>query len=100
MAAGGAVLLFMVLRERRLLANGTPAPAAVTRWTLQRTRGAGALFTGYYEFPLAGGGTCQGSYDAGSQQPVSGTAICVLYDPNRPRRNTKYPVSLTKIAAE
>jgi hypothetical protein len=96
-AALGALPLLTVLRRRRLLAHGQASAAVVTGWTMAAA-GRRPRFRGYYEYPLPDGGARAGTYDAGGDQPVSGSAICILYDPENPRRSAPYPLSLVKLA--
>jgi hypothetical protein len=96
LVACGAVLFAMVLRDRNLLVNGRHAPAFVTSWG--RASRASASYFAYYEFHLPDGTKCTGSFYAGKDQPTSGTVICILYLPERPRRNAKYPLSLAEVA--
>jgi hypothetical protein len=94
--AASLVLPFKVHRERHLLADGRPAPALVTRLRKVRSR-HGARNIVYYEFPLIGGGACQGHYNVGRKSMPEGSAICVLYDPDNPRRSAPYPMCLVKL---
>ena len=93
----GGLLPLTVRRQRHLLADGRPAPAVVTRYSrLQTEHGAQNIV--YYEFALLGGGTCKGRASTNRRLPV-GSAICVLYDPDNPRRSAPYPMCLVKLAA-
>ena len=94
--AATLVLPFKVHRERHLLADGRPAPAVVTRLRRRRTD-HGAQNIVYYEFPLTEGGTCRGHYNIRRRSMPEGSVICVLYDPDDPRRSAPYPTCLVKL---
>jgi hypothetical protein len=85
-----------VRRQRHLLADGRPAPAVVTRYRRVYTNHGASQTWMYYEFPLLGGGTCKGRASTNRRQP-EGSVICVLYDPDNPRRSAPYPMRLVKL---
>jgi hypothetical protein len=90
--AAPALLLPIPLRRQiRLLAEGQPAPARVTR--VNRTNTAILV---RYEFSLPSSAMVQGRANA-SKPPADGAPLCVLYDPENPRRNTIYPLSLVRL---
>jgi hypothetical protein len=97
-AGTGVVLPVKVRRQSRLLAGGLPAAAVVTRYHSMYVNYGASQTWMYYEFPLPGGGTCNGSAEAISQPP-EGSVVCVLYDPANPSRNAPYPFGLVKVAA-
>jgi len=87
-----AVVLAMLLRKQvRLLTEGRPAPGIVTGW--RRTKGGTVL---RYEFVLLNGATAKGRGKS-RRPPAIGSPICVLYDPENPRRNAPYPLCLVKL---
>lgn len=89
-----ALLTTMPVRNQaRLLAEGRPAPGLVTG--LKKNDNA---VTVMYEFRLLSGAIGKGSGSAGRRPPVQGSSICVLYDPENPRRNSLYPLGLVKLA--
>lgn len=95
-----AVILLGILRARRYLTYGRPAPAVVTR-AVKKPAGRDKAEVAFdYEFPLMEGGTCQ-DRDTTSSQPLpsEGSVMCVLYEPGNPRHNVIYPISLVKVAA-
>ena len=96
MAALGAGPPFKLRRERRLLENGRPAPALVTRLRKRRCTQPG--YTLYYEFALLEGGVCQGRCRVDRKPMPEGSVICILYDPDDPCRSAPYPLSLVKLA--
>jgi hypothetical protein len=86
------VVLAMLLRKQvRLLTEGRPAPGIVTGW--RRTKGGTVL---RYEFVLLNGATAKGRGKS-RRPPAIGSPICVLYDPENPRRNAPYPLCLVKL---
>ena len=92
---GGLALLCaaMLRQQRSLLMEGRAAPGIVTEITTHRGSHGSAHRHMTYEFPLLGGGTATGKAAASKTHEV-GAAICVVYDPDRPRRNQPYPFSL------
>jgi Protein of unknown function (DUF3592) len=104
----GMILIFMlgfaaifaspIFPQRRLLAGGRPARGVVTECK-SGSQGRSSGYFVYYEFPLAQGGQQQGKQFAG-QPATPGSAVTVLYDPDRPRRNALYPLSMVKLASE
>jgi hypothetical protein len=90
-----AFLILVILRARRYLAYGQPAPACVTRVSGR----PGAETTVGYEFPLGEGRTGHGRYSVQSHPPPEGSVVCVLYDPGNPSHNISYPIPLVKLVA-
>ena len=98
-AAIGVWPLLILGRQCRLLARGRCAQAVVTRCVETQARN-GVSYNFYYEFPLKGGGTGQGSYDPAFRRlkpPAEGSAIWVVCDPKDPRRNVPYPMWLVEV---
>jgi hypothetical protein len=92
MVAVPAFLLpIAVRREARLLAEGRPAPGRVTGF-----KRAGKTIQVQYEFHLLNGALVKGKVNR-SKPPIEGTTVCVLYDPENPRRNAPYPLSLVRL---
>jgi hypothetical protein len=84
------ILVMMLIRMRiirRLLSEGMPAVAVVTK----RCRGARGGVYVVYEFRTEEGRAMTGS-DGESPEDI-GANICVLYLPQNPRRNMRYPSS-------
>jgi len=92
-----AIQLAAVLPERRLLARGHSACGAVTRCN-PGNKGRRSGYFLHYDFPLLDGSQCQGRKFSG-QPMAEGSAVAVLYDPDRPRRSTLYPVESVRLAA-
>ena len=94
----GGLALIPVLRQRRLLSEGRPALAVVTRLSEEKHGSHGHKLGKviYYEFPLLSGATANGKTGPAKNPPTVGTTLCVLYDPEQPRRNAPYPFSLVK----
>jgi hypothetical protein len=87
-----ALLLALLLRKQvRLLTEGRPAPGIVTGW--RRTRDGTIL---RYEFVMLNGATAKGRGKS-RRPPAVGSPICVLYDPENPRRNAPYPLCLVQL---
>ena len=77
--------------QMRLLTEGRPAPGIVTG---QRRTKNGTVIR--YEFKLLNGATAKGRGQS-RRPPAIGAPICVLYDPENPRRNAPYPLTLVKL---
>jgi hypothetical protein len=87
-----AVILAMLLRKQmQLLTEGRPAPGIVTGH--RRTKNGTVI---RYEFQLLNGATAKGRGQS-RRPPAVGAQICVLYDPENPRRNAAYPLRLVKL---
>ena len=77
--------------QMRLLTEGRPAPGIVTG--LRRTKEGTVI---RYEFQLLNGATAKGRGQS-RRPPAIGSPVCVLYDPENPRRSAPYPLSLVKL---
>jgi hypothetical protein len=95
----GAALLMplKVRRQRHLLEDGRPAPAVVTRLRRWRTQ-HGTQNVVYYEFTLPEGGVCKGRCNVEGKSMPKDSVICILYDPDNPRRSAPYPLCTVKLA--
>jgi hypothetical protein len=91
LAALAVVMLIPLRRQIRLLTEGRPAPGRVTA-----IKNADKFLVIKYEFRLLNGVVAQGKSNA-SKAPVAGAPLCVLYDPENPRRNALYPLSLVRL---
>ena len=89
------VLLWMVNGARRLLEDGRAAPGVITG-NDRRSSEHGSYNVIKYEFRTAGGSTYKGRANRAKMPP--GTIICVIYNPDNPRRNAPYPFQLVKVA--
>jgi hypothetical protein len=96
--AGGCLLFapvtfaVMIRKQTRLLSEGRPAPGVVTGIK----RSDKAVFV-LYEFKLLSGAVMKGRSNGGRRSPGVGSPVCVLYDPDNPRRNAIYPLGLVKL---
>jgi Protein of unknown function (DUF3592) len=90
MAGGGALLAVLLARQMRLLAEGRPAPGRVTR--IRKDKGGQVV---RYEFQ-ASGATFNGRAHV-RKMPPEGEPLCVLYDPENPKRNALYPLPFVKL---
>ena len=95
-AAGGVACLLWLNAERRLVSEGRAAPAIVTKITKHHTSHGGTYRDVRYEFPLLSGAIWSGKSRAERKPPAVGSVICVLYDPDHPRRSLPYPVRLVR----
>ena len=91
-------LILFVRRQSNLLAYGRPALAVVRKVDKQKSD-KGTSWRVQYEWTLLSGATRHGHYTAhGSHPPVVGASIPIVYDRDRPSRNSRYPLSLVTIA--
>src|SRR5262245_41596433 len=81
-AVGGSLAFLPLLRQRWLLAEGRAAPGVVTRHGRKDQHGR----VYYFEFRVLSGATVEGRAGPSHRPPPVGRPICVLYDPNQPRR--------------
>jgi hypothetical protein len=94
MVSFAAIQLSAVWPKRRLLARGSPARGIVTRCRVNQGRRGGYIV--HYDFPLEDGSQCQGRALSRSQL-AENSAVTILYDPNRPRRNALYPMEMVNL---
>jgi hypothetical protein len=89
----GALVIAILWRQWYLLGEGRPAPGIVVK-----KRGAGRRAMVRYEFRALSGAVLKGRCGARSQSvPGEGSAVCVLYDPENPKRNAVYPLQLVRL---
>jgi hypothetical protein len=89
----GVLLTIPLMVQRRLLVEGRPAPGVVTKH--KRTKGQhGTQHDVRYEFLLLNGSAHAGKCT--NAKLVEGQPISVLYEPDNPKRNTPYPLSLVR----
>lgn len=89
---GPAVLILLSLRlQARLLAEGRPAPGRVTE-----VKRADKHMRVTYEFRMLNGAVGKGRSNT-HRPPVVGSSVCVMYDPENPRRNALYPMTLVRL---
>ncbi len=99
MAAGSFFMTWPLRRQKYLLAYGRVAPARITshgrKMRTQHGSELGQQF--FFEFPQLSGAMVKGKAGPSKKPPAIGTVVPVLYDPDNPRRNAPYPLSLCKI---
>lgn len=91
--AQALVLFWLVARQRRLLAEGAPAPAMVTR--LARSDHGKKI--AHYVFLESSRILIKGKSGPQKNPPPVDSIITVLYQPDRAKRNSPYPVPLVKL---
>jgi hypothetical protein len=92
LAAIACVCAMRLRKEMQLLTEGRPAPGIVTG---QRRTKDGTVLR--YEFVLLNGATAKGRGGQSRRPPAIGSPICVLYDPENPRKNAPYPLRLVRL---
>lgn len=97
-AGVGALCLWQVHRQRRLLSDGRVAPGVVTGHSKHRSSHGGTHRSITFTFPLLSGATASGRSGVSSTPPAIGSAITVVYDPDQPTRSAVYPFSLVRPA--
>ena len=95
-AAIGWLCLFALRRERRLLMEGRPAPAVVIKHVKHHSQ-HGTMVTTTYEFPLLNGAIATGKSGTSRKPLPIGSVICVVYDPDWPKRSKPYPMPLVRV---
>ena len=96
LALSALVLGYALRRQWVLLMEGRAALAQVTRSKKVRSQ-HGAHYIVYYEFRLMSGAASSGRYNSRRSPPPDGTTICVVYDPDRPTRSARYPLTLVRL---
>jgi hypothetical protein len=91
LAVLGFILWLVISRQMRLLAEGRPVPGRVT--AVGRGRHGTVV---RYEFQTLNGATMKGRSET-RKLPLDGAPVCVLYDPENPRRNALYPLPLVRL---
>jgi hypothetical protein len=87
----GGLIVFAIRRESRLLSEGRPALARVTKVTRVKD---GHMMR--YEFRTLNGEVVKGRGKSRHAQPV-GATVCVVYDRDNARRNEPYPFNLVRV---
>jgi hypothetical protein len=80
--------------QRRLLAEGRPAPAIVTRVT--RSNQQHGQKVAHYVFMDLGGKLVEGKSNPQKRPPMVGSVLNVIYEPDRENHNRIYPLPLVK----
>ncbi len=92
MAAMALVMILPIRRQYALLLEGRPAPGRVTG----HRRASHNQSVLLYEFRQLSGAIAKGR-STSRRPPADGTPLCILYDPERPRRSAIYPMSLVRL---
>jgi hypothetical protein len=80
--------------QRRLLAEGRPAPAIVTRIT--RSNQQHGKKVAHYVFEDLGGKLIEGKSNPQKKPPMVGSVLNVIYEPDQENHNRIYPLPLVK----
>ena len=89
-AAIAVVLALLLANQLRLLTEGRAAPGRVT--AIRRAKGIQV----HYEFESRNGSKFKGRSST-SKIPTPDEPVCILYDPERPKRNAIYPLPLVRL---
>jgi hypothetical protein len=97
---GGLLTTLPVRIQRKLLSEGRPAPAIVTKHEDIHRGKAGRKHDKkyHYEFSLLTGATGKGHAGPAKNPPAIGATIIVMYHPEDPRKNVPYPLSLVRLS--
>ncbi len=85
---------FVLARQRRLLAEGRPAPAVVTKISRSNEHGQKSA---HYVFMAMEGKLVDGRSSPKKNPPAVGSIVNVIYEPDQERHNRTYPLSLVKM---
>ena len=97
MVGAGLLMLRELNRQRRLLTEGRAVSAVITD-IVKHTSQHGTHRSMKYSFPLLSGAMATGKSDAPGKTTEVGHVVSVVYDPDRPARNRRYPFPLVKTA--
>jgi len=100
LATGSVLGRLPVRRQRALLADGRVAPALViSHGKMVRDSHRKELGFRYrYQFPLLSGAVARGQAGPIKIPPAIGSVIPILYDPESPKQNSPYPLTLVRLA--
>ena len=96
MLLGAVAIWIAVQRQRQLLADGRAAMARITG-TRKTDYGYRKHWRVDYEWRLLSGGIRRGHFKAEKTPPAVGTFVPIVYDPDEPRRHSRYPLSLVRV---
>lgn len=95
---GALALIASVRRQSKLLAQGRPAMATVTKIEKKRSD-RGTYWRVHYEWATMSGATRDGKYTHNKKQPPAvGEAIPIIYDRDNAFRHSKYPMPFVRIS--
>jgi hypothetical protein len=89
----GLLAMMPIRKQRWLLSEGRACPGVVVRHT-KRSHGT----TIHYEFVLLSGATARGSSSPARKPTALDSPLCIVCDPDDPRRHAIYPLQLVKLA--
>ncbi len=99
LAAGGFLATLPIRCQQRLLSSGRAAPGQVTALgkAVRSSHGSNMGQPFFYRFPVLSGAIKKGKGGPSTRPPAVGSTITVLYDPDNPRINSPYPLSLVRL---
>ena len=90
-------LIFAVRRQSKLLADGRPAMATVTKVEKKGSQ-HGTMWLVHYKWTTMSGATRTGKYHSEKKPPPAvGTMMPVVYDRDNTFRHSKYPMLFIRI---
>lgn len=98
LVAVAAGLLLLLRSQRRLLEDGRATVGVVTR--VDKVRGKRMHYRVHYEFRLPSGAVRTGRDITKKDPPAPGDRVIVMYDPENPRRQHRYPLPLVCVATD
>ncbi len=93
--SAGLLLAYALRKQRAFLATGRAALARVTRHE-RAHKGEHGVDRVWYEFKVLSGAMRTGHYDVQRTPPEVGSTLIVLYDPDAPEKNVRYPLALVR----
>ena len=89
-------IAYRLRRQRDLLSEGRPALARVTH-SKKVAHQHGHVYRVYYQFRMLSGAARAGQCDVSRKPPPAGATLTIVYDPDDPGRQARYPMSLVRV---
>jgi hypothetical protein len=96
---GAAIMVLNLHRQRQLLAEGRAAMGRVIAVKRTKDSEGGANYRALYEIALLSGATRR-IWAEGGKHFVEGAVVPVVYDPENPKRLSRYPMKLVTVARD
>lgn len=92
------LLMWNLRRQRRLLEQGWPTKATVTRVRRIQQQKGPPTYRVYYAFQTMNGDAMTGRSQVRNNVPAEGSEVTLLYLPDNAKRNALYPLCLVRVA--